>query len=145
MMKSEFIATENFDVAAYWRGRYNRGGTSGAGSYGRLAAYKADFLNTFIVLNNTESLIDFGCGDWNQASLFDVPAYVGLDVSETALARCRRRFTDRPTYQFHNSAALDNLTPCDVAISMDVIYHLVTDSDFEHYVGDLFSLAKTYC
>ena len=34
--------------ASYWELRYRNGGTSGAGSYGRLAEFKAEVLNEFV-------------------------------------------------------------------------------------------------
>jgi hypothetical protein len=144
-MQPDSRSDPGFDVAAYWRQRYDRGGNSGAGSYGRLAHYKASFLNGFVALNGVRSLMDFGCGDSHQASLFVVPAYVGIDVSETALAHCRRRFAGSAAYEFHGPGALASLPQCDLTISMDVIYHLVTDADFEHYVKVLFSMARKYC
>ena len=34
---------------AYWEQRYHEGGSSGAGSYGKFARFKAQFLNQFVV------------------------------------------------------------------------------------------------
>lgn len=75
-----------FSSAAYWEQRYRAGGHSGAGSYGRLAAFKADFLNALIRDNAiaTATAIEFGCGDGNQLALLDIPDYVGLDIAPAA-------------------------------------------------------------
>ena len=50
-----------------WEKRYAKGGNSGAGSYGKLAVYKAKVLNEFIEENKNEvnSVVEFGCGDGN--------------------------------------------------------------------------------
>ena len=40
--------TPTFDSAQYWRDRYRAGGNSGAGSYGRLAGFKAEIVNAFV-------------------------------------------------------------------------------------------------
>jgi hypothetical protein len=58
-----------YSSAAYWEARYRAGGHSGAGSRGRLAAFKADFLNALIRDNAIASAIEFGCGDGGQLAL----------------------------------------------------------------------------
>jgi len=42
---------DHFSSAKYWEARYRNGGTSGAGSQGRLVAYKAAVINSIIALN----------------------------------------------------------------------------------------------
>jgi hypothetical protein len=41
------ITGSGFSSANYWERRYADGGTSGSGSYGRLAEFKATFLNAW--------------------------------------------------------------------------------------------------
>jgi hypothetical protein len=59
----------------------------------RLAAFKAHILNDFIVDNDVRSLIEFGCRDGNQLRLCRYPQYIGIDVSPTAVAKCRKLAT----------------------------------------------------
>lgn len=66
----------------YWEERYKGEGTSGLGSYGKFAEFKAEIINSFVKDNKINSVIDFGCGDGNQLSLFEIPYYIGLDVSK---------------------------------------------------------------
>ena len=55
------IRTRKIDSSAdYWEARYRDGGNSGAGSYGRLALFKARFLNDFVRSENVQSVIEFG-------------------------------------------------------------------------------------
>ena len=61
---------------AFWEQHYAQGGTSGAGSYGKYAEFKADILNRFVQENSVRSVIEFGCGDGNQLSLARYPSYV---------------------------------------------------------------------
>ena len=82
--------------ARYWERNYAEGGTSGAGSYDALALGKAAFLNEFVRIHEIGSVIDFGCGDGNQLSLADYPAYIGLDVSRTAIRVVRTAVRGRP-------------------------------------------------
>ncbi|MDR2439202.1 MAG: class I SAM-dependent methyltransferase [Planctomycetaceae bacterium] len=76
----------------YWDNRYCQGGNSGAGSYGRLAEFKAEILNKFVTENNINSVIEFGCGDGNQLMLANYPYYIGVDVSPKAIEICRELF-----------------------------------------------------
>src|SRR5438270_10704846 len=59
--------------SSYWNRRYVAGGTSGAGSYGRLARFKADVLNAFVAESGIASVIEFGCGDGAQLALSNYP------------------------------------------------------------------------
>src|SRR5262245_61579496 len=85
---------------SYWEERYARGETSGAGSYGHFAEFKAEILNAFIARQTIRSVIEWGCGDGAQLALARYPRYIGLDVSRTAVANCIARFADDPTKSF---------------------------------------------
>src|SRR5689334_16345808 len=126
----------SFHSAEYWDARYRAGGTSGAGSYGRLAEYKAAMINGVIALNGIAHVADFGCGDGNLLSLLRPPAYTGLDVSETVLDRCRQRFPQHTFLPFTQAAAL---RPADLCLSVDVIFHLIEPEGFAAYIDALFS------
>ena len=135
--------------ARYWERRYAHGGTSGGGSYGSLAAAKAEFLNDFVARNRVNSVTELGCGDGHQLSLANYPHYVGLDVSRAAIEMCKHRFADDRTKSFflYDSACFVDhagLFRSDLAISLDVIYHLVEDDIFEAYVRQLFAAAGQY-
>ena len=133
----------------YWDRRYRWGGTSGAGSYGKLATFKADFVNDFVRDNGIDSVIDFGCGDGNQLKLAHYPSYIGLDVSENSIAMLSDYYKDDPTKSFflmdavRSRDGLDRLS-ADCAISMDVVYHLVEDAVFETYMNRLFRSARRF-
>lgn len=62
----EKLGNNTFSTSSnYWESRYQEGGNSGHGSYGELAQYKADFLNSFVQENHVESAIEFGSSDGN--------------------------------------------------------------------------------
>jgi len=133
----------------YWEQRYKEGGNSGDGSYNRKAKFKADILNDFIVENNINSVIEFGCGDGNQLLYAKYPEYIGLDVSVTAISMCIKKFTDDTTksfYLYDQFAFKDNhnLFRSELTISLDVIYHLVEDAVFDKYMQHLFDSAVKY-
>ena len=133
----------------YWEQRYVKGGTSGDGSYGRLAEFKAEILNAFVAKNQISSVLEFGCGDGHQLSLANYPRYVGVDVSQAAIDLCRERFRDDNTKKFVHldpSRASDG-TPqfrAELVLSLDVIYHLVEDNVYESYMNTLFDAAEKF-
>lgn len=128
----------------YWVDRYQREGwNSGAGSYGRLAAFKAEVLNDFVAKNGVETVLELGSGDGNQASLARYPAYHGFDISPDAVDLCRKRFADDPTKTFSVVADLGE-TKADLALSLDVIYHLIEDPVFDVYMRQLFGAADRF-
>ena len=124
----------------YWQRRYSSGGVSGPGSIGRLGHFKADVLNEFIRQRAVTSVVEFGCGDGSQLTLCRYPKYLGLDVSPSAVDLCRRRFSGDPSKSF---AILGSIAPGqhDVALSLDVIYHLVEDEAFEEHMAAVFDSA----
>src|ERR1700690_3055812 len=70
----------------YWMERYKSGGNSGPGSYNKLAEFKAQVLNNFVVMNNIKTVIEYGCGDGNQLRLSNYPSYLGFDISASAIS-----------------------------------------------------------
>jgi hypothetical protein len=134
------------DSAHFWEGAYARGGTSGEGSYGALAQDKSRYLNELVRARAVRSVIEFGCGDGNQLSLAEYPSYIGLDVSRTAIGLCQRRFSGDPAKSFFlydGTCFTDQagVFTADLAISLDVVYHLTEDAVFEAYLRHLFAAA----
>lgn len=129
---------------AYWERRYARGGDSGPGSYGALAAFKADVINGLVREHGLRSVVEFGCGDGNQLGLAEYPDYTGWDVSATAVAACRARFAGDATKRFELLEAGSAPARADLALSLDVIYHLVDDAVFERHMAQLFGAARSH-
>src|SRR6266513_1950789 len=135
--------------AKYWNERYRSGGTSGAGSYGALAQFKADFLNEFVAHHNVRSVIEFGCGDGAQLALARYPKYIGLDVSPIAIKTCIAKFPRDPAKSFFlydGECYADNqaIFTADLGLSLDVVYHLIEDRIFERYMENLFGAARRF-
>jgi SAM-dependent methyltransferase len=133
--------------ACYWEDRYRSGGTSGEGSYGELAHFKAEVINAFVQAHGIQSVVEFGCGDGNQLALMRFPEYIGFDVSSAAVALCRQNFTGDATKRF---VALDPESTslgtyrADLVLSLDVIYHLVEDAAFDRYMNSMFDVARRF-
>jgi hypothetical protein len=124
----------------YFDTHYRKGGTSGAGSYNRLAEFKAEVINEFVARNKLASIIEYGCGDGNQLLIAKYPRYLGFDVSDTALALCRKIFANDASKSFKNMNEYGGEI-ADLTLSLDVIYHLVEDEVFDEYMRRLFDSA----
>lgn len=132
----------------YWEQRYAASGNSGAGSYGQVAQFKADTLNRFVEDHRLESVIEFGCGDGNQLAQARYPQYTGLDVSRSSVTMCADRFAadDSKSFLYYDPAHFVNhgALRADLALSLDVILHLVEDRVFERHMRQLFEASTSY-
>lgn len=132
-------------TAEYWQDRYAAGGNSGAGSYGQLAQFKADVINDFVAKNAIETVIEFGCGDGAQLQLARYPHYTGIDISSQAIEVCRAKFRADARKQFFNTLSPEaDTTRADLAISLDVVYHLIEDETYDAYMFRLVAASKKY-
>lgn len=141
------IDNESFDTVQYWEERYKKGGNSGNGSYDKLAEFKAKVVNKFIRENRINSVVEWGFGDGNQAGLLEAPMYTGYDVSETAWEICSKCFSEDDTKKFihyDGSKICEFEKLYDMAISLDVLYHLVEEDKYEDYLYNLFHSSDKY-
>lgn len=137
----------NFSSAEYWDKRYSSAGNSGAGSYGRLAEFKASVLNAYVADHGIARVLELGCGDGNQLSLANYENYVGLDISPTAVQICTDRFESNTHYRFDiissvDLRALERAFDPQLVMSIDVLFHLVEDEIFHDYMTNLFQFER---
>jgi SAM-dependent methyltransferase len=143
-VKHKPIVPQSFsDSSTYWEERYAIGGNSGRGSYSFLAEFKAEVINAFVQEKGIQSVVEFGCGDGNQLTLAKYPRYLGLDVSPTAVAKCRRLFRKDRSKTFALMADYVG-ERAELAMSLDVVFHLVEDEVFTSYMRTLFDAAERY-
>ena len=129
----------------YWIKRYEGGSNSGGGSYGVLAEYKSEVLNDFVRDNNINSIIEYGCGDGNNLSFFNFPSYLGLDVSDFVILNNKKRFQKNNNWAFMSIDDNGEFSfIADLTLSLDVIYHLVEDEVYEHYMTSLFKSSAKF-
>lgn len=127
----------------YWNDRYAKGGNSGAGSYGRLAVFKAHYLNYFCWANNVQTVIEIGSGDGNQVSLSAYPSYLGFDVSLASVELCKKMYGDDKTKQFRVLGDYSG-EHAELVLSLDVVYHLVEESTFHDHMRLIFDASDKY-
>lgn len=145
MEKKIVSMTKGESTGEYWERRYTEGGTSGVGSEGDCAKFKAQVLNKFFKANSIHSIIDFGCGDGRQIIPLSDIYILGLDISPTAIEICKKGLADRTKCRFE--VYEPNLAPyyrAQAVISLDVIYHLLEKDTYEAYMTHLFEMAKDW-
>lgn len=132
------------DYVQYWENRYKSGATSGAGSYGHLALWKAEIVNKIYQDESPSTVLEFGCGDGAQLGLYQFSSYVGLDVSERAVDLCKE------TYRFDYSKQFQKVVPgfepelprADLVICIEVLMHITDDDDYEWTLKNIFEHAN---
>lgn len=133
---------------SYWKTRYEVGGNSDLGSYNELAIFKANILNKFVENNSIKTVIELGCGDGNQLRYAKYPSYKGFDISPKAIEMCSQLFNEDKSKTFYiidqniHSQILSYTS--DLAISLDVIFHLIEDPIFEDYMSLLFTASNKF-
>ena len=127
----------------YWKKRYDEGGDSGAGSYNKLAEFKAEVVNSFVESNSIRTVIEYGSGDGNQLKLAIYPSYIGFDVSPKAIEVCRHKFADDCGKVFRLMNEYSGET-AELTLSLDVIYHLTEDEVYEAYMKRLFESSEKF-
>jgi hypothetical protein len=68
---------------------------------------------------------------------------MGFDVSDAAVTACRDQFRDDRGKEFRLMHEYKG-EKADLALSLDVIYHLVEDPVYEAYMATLFSASDRY-
>ena len=145
-MSNEIVNGTNFHSSSFWDKHYLQGGTSGTGSYNHLAQFKVATVNAILQQYAIDSVIEFGCGDGNVLSMLDCKNYTGIDVSPTIISKLKTKFEGDSCKTFYtiNERELYLQKKHDMALSMDVIFHLVEDDIFKNYMHDLFIASKKY-
>lgn len=140
------VLGQKIDSNVYWEWRYQNGGNSGNGSSGMLAQYKADFVNRFVADKGLKTVLELGCGDGRQLFLARYPSYLGVDVSETAIMLCQKKFAADPTKEFRVVGPFELPTQYkfDLSLSLDVLYHIIEPDQYRAYIQNLFNLSERY-
>jgi SAM-dependent methyltransferase len=143
LLKKQFPGSNLF-----WINEYKKGGNSGPGSYGDLANFKAKVLNQFVEQNAISTVIEFGCGDGNQLSLARYKSYIGFDIAPGAIELCVNKFSNDNSKSFilfqPEFFKLGGELRADLAISLDVIFHLVEQEKYELHLRQLFGSSNKW-
>ncbi|MCB0685741.1 MAG: class I SAM-dependent methyltransferase, partial [Saprospiraceae bacterium] len=127
-------------ASRYWNNRYESGGNSGSGSRGESLRQKCRIINAFIQTHQIKSILDSGCGDGAVAACLNVNSYLGVDVSSYIVERNSQLFAKDSKKKFRglNSFSIEN-NKFDLALSLDVIFHIVNLEDLNKHLKLLFN------
>ncbi|MHA2857024.1 methyltransferase domain-containing protein [Paenibacillus lautus] len=144
---SNFKGLNNpIDSKDFWESHYINGNNSGTGSYAHLAEFKAMIINSFLDQEKINTVIEFGCGDGNQLSLMEYKKYVGVDVSKSIINKNKDKYGTDKNKLFYTTEEKDKYfsQKYDLALSLDVIFHLTEEDVYEQYMHDLFASSQKY-
>lgn len=135
---------QSIPAKEYWEKRYAKGGDSGPGSQGEAARLKAKYINKVLQQPAIRTVVEWGCGDGQQLSLFDLNSveYLGIEVSETALCRCMLKCPWSSYVLWSEDFQMQ--FKADLSMSIDVLYHLVDHKEYSYYLKRLFNSAMKY-
>ena len=143
-LRDKIFPTKKFTNSQdYWIDRYKNGGNSGAGSYNNLAEFKGEVINEFVAKNKIKTVIELGFGDGNQLRYFNFSSYIGFDISDAVIQKCRQKFKNDKNKKFMHMDSISN-QKADMVMSLDVIYHLIEDKTYTNYMTRLFDLSNRY-
>ncbi|MDM5280312.1 class I SAM-dependent methyltransferase [Paenibacillus silvae] len=132
---------QSFDYIDYWERTYRKGETSGRGSYGVLAEFKAEVVNALIQREGIRRVIEFGCGDGNQLKYMDYGEYLGMDVASASVEHCASMYADDPSKSFmvYRPGLWVNrgFLQADLTVCLDVLYHITDETDFRQTLHDV--------
>lgn len=123
----------NFEVSTYWDNRYRSGGGSGAGSEGTYLEIKKKVILPIINELGIKNIEDFGCGEGSLIPYLPLDRYKGYDISPTIINKLKNKYGGSTKYEFNliNEACVGEP---DMALSLDVFFHLVEDSVCDEYL-----------
>lgn len=135
-----------FTEKIYWDERYKNDGNSGEGSYGEYSNYKSKVINEFIKDKNIKSLFDYGCGDCNQLLTLNLSEvnYCGSDISDIMIDKLSEKYKDHSNFKFIKYNEVTLQSKVELAISLDVIYHIVNDGVYNEYINNLKNASEKY-
>jgi len=125
---------------AYWDRRFADGIGAGRGSEGEAALAKARYVNELIASEPVETVADWGCGDGGFLGMIRAPHYVGIDVAPSAIAKAVVTHGHSRSFVLWRPGAPIEVH-ADLALSLDVVFHLVDDVEYRQHLAAVFGSA----
>lgn len=129
---AEQIFTEIY-INATWGFNDKGEGFSGGGSLLVNACPYIELLEKFIVSNNTTSVVDAGCGDWEFSKYvnWNNAHYKGYDVVKHVIENNIANYANSNFKFFHGNFTDIDLPCADLLICKDVLQHLSNEEIFK--------------
>ena len=131
---------QNINTKEYWETRFKTGNWNNNGQRQTREYALANIKNLNLSSDFSGSILDFGCAQGDA-----IPIYIesfpkakisGIDISESAIATCKRRFGNIAEF---DSGDFSIISPKDVIIASHIMEHLTNDKNI---VRDLLSKCK---
>ncbi len=108
---------------------------SGTGSKPENAVEYIAFISRFLRQNGVQSVVDFGCGDWQFSRFIDWSGihYTGIDLVQTVIGRNTKEFSAQ-NITFKCTSDIAKIPNADLLISKDVFQHLPNEAVL-HYLS----------
>ena len=130
---------------SYWDERYNRGRRSSVFE-GILKVRER--MWGMIPHPLPDHVIDYGCGDtrfWLAGQYCDLtPEYVGIDSSSVGLKWVQSEFRPDATFHHGNWEVLLTLPPSPMVFCVDVLFHILDDSEYINTIHALCAASACY-
>lgn len=111
---------------------------SGHGSLPSVTKTYRAFLEQFLRTNDIESVVDYGCGDWQFSQLVDWGSanYTGIDVAENVIKENSKKHNRDNVAFLHVPFGSSNIPKADLIIVKDVLQHL-SDDDVKSFLKNI--------
>lgn len=102
---------------------------SGVGSLPKNTKGYRKFIEKFLIDHNINSVVDFGCGDWQFSKLIDWNnvKYIGYDIVRDLIKDNTEKFSNKNIKFKITPNDLNKLDSADLLITKDVLQHMTND------------------
>lgn len=121
-----------------WGKDENNQNFSGDGSTYKNNISYIQFINEFLIINNIQSVVDAGCGDWTFSKYINWQniQYIGIDVVKSVIEKNNIQFST-PMISFMAADIINcDLPSADLLVCKDVLNHLTND-DIKQFLKQL--------
>jgi 2-polyprenyl-3-methyl-5-hydroxy-6-metoxy-1,4-benzoquinol methylase len=137
------MISTNFNNALFWNNRYTSFPEigSGVGSRGETLEYKKALLQEAVKYFEDKTVLEIGCGDLETSKDLKFKAYVGNDVSATALEIAKKK---RPDWRFVHGTieTIGERVKADLVMCIDVLIHQKNGKEYHNLVSGLVKATK---
>jgi SAM-dependent methyltransferase len=100
-------------------------------------AYRA-YIEDFLIENKIDSILDYGCGDWQFSRLirWGNVRYTGVDIADAVIEMNQRKYGSKNIRFKTINPGSTEIPDADLLISKDVLQHM-TRSDIEIFLKNI--------
>ncbi|WP_319420080.1 class I SAM-dependent methyltransferase [Pleurocapsa sp. FMAR1] len=137
VQNANHVLGKSFNNQIFWSFRYHEFPQlgSGIGSRGENLLYKRKLLKT-LGIETSQSILDVGCGDLEVIKNFNLPNYIGVDISSEAvnIAKQKRPDLDFILLDYSNN---NHISKADLVICLEVLIHQQNLPDYQKVINFL--------